>query len=63
MKVRERMGTGVRTMVKLKVTKDGDKRQDDGECDYGNMGERRTSTRVSTRGYRQSGHNLRCNDL
>ena len=27
------------------------------------MGERRTSTRVSTRGYRQSGHDLRCNSL
>ena len=28
MKVRERMGTGVRTMVQVKVATDGDKHQD-----------------------------------
>ena len=40
MKVRERMVTSVRTMVKVKVTTDGDQHQDDGECDYRSMGER-----------------------
>ena len=33
MEVSERMGTSVRTMVK--VTTDGDQREDDGEGDYG----------------------------
>ena len=33
-----------------------------GESDNGSMGER-VSTRVSTRGYRQGGHDLRCNAL
>ena len=76
MKVREPIGTTVRTMVKVNVTTDGDQHQDEGEgdyrwgpasghgeSDYGSMGERRTSTRVSTRGYRQRGHDLRCNGL
>ena len=62
MNVRERMGTSVRTVVKVKVTTDGDQ-HGRGESDYGSMGERGTSARVSTRGYRQSGHNLRCNGL
>ena len=44
MKVREMIGTSVRTMVKMKVTTDGDQHQDDGEGDYGSMGERRTAT-------------------
>ena len=57
---------------------DGDDGEDDGEdeggyrwgpgsgqseSDYGSMGERRTSKRVSTRGYRQRAHDLRCNGL
>ena len=50
------MGTSVRTMAKVKVTTDG-------EGDYGSMGEGKTSKRVSTTGYRQSGHDLRCDGL
>ena len=42
MKVRETIGTSVRTMVK--VTTDGDQHQDEGECGgYRSMGERRTA--------------------
>ena len=46
MKVRETIGTSVRTMVKTKVTTDGDQHQDEGECDYRNMEERRTAMSV-----------------
>ena len=46
MKVRETIGTSVGTMVKMKVTTDGDQHQDEGECDYRHMGERRTATSV-----------------
>ena len=42
-----RMGSSLRRMVKVKVTTDGDKRQDDGECDYGNMGEREKDVEAS----------------
>ena len=55
------MGTSVSKIVK--VIEDGDQRQDKGGGDYGSMGEGRTLTRVRTRGYRQSGHDLRCNRL
>ena len=34
MKVREMIGTSVRTMMKVKVTTDGEQHQDKGECDY-----------------------------
>ena len=47
MKFRETIGTSVRTMVK--VTTDGDQHQDEGECDYRHMGERRTATSVRGR--------------
>ena len=73
------MGTSISTIVKVrtivKVIKDGDQHQDDGEgdqgwgpasghgeSDFGSM-EERTSMRVITRGYRQLGHDLRCNGL
>ena len=46
MKVRETIGTTVRTMVNMEVTTDGDQHQDGGECDYRSMGERRTATSV-----------------
>ena len=64
MNVRERMGTSVRTIVKVKATTDGDQHQDTVEVTTKVwVGERRTSKRVSTRGYRQSAHDLRCNGL
>ena len=43
MKVRETIGTTVRTMVNMKVTTDGDQHQDEGEYDYRSMGEGRTT--------------------
>ena len=62
MKVRETIGTSVGTMVKMKVTTDGDQHQDEGECGYRSMGERRTTTTSErTRGYTQLGYDLRCN--
>ena len=48
MEVRERMGTSVRTMVKM-TTQTWGPASGHGEGDYGSMEERRTSTRVSTR--------------
>ena len=46
MKVRETIGTTVRTMVNMKVTTDGDQHQDEGECDYRSMGERSRTASV-----------------
>ena len=46
MKVREMIGTTVRTMMKMEVATDGDQHQDRGECDYSSMGERRTAASV-----------------
>ena len=46
MKAREIMGSSARTMVKMKVTTDGDQHQDDGGCDYSSVGKRRTTTSV-----------------
>ena len=46
MKVRETIGTSVGTMVKMKVTTDGDQHQDESECDYRHMEERMTATSV-----------------
>ena len=48
MKLREMIGTSIRMM--LEVTTDGDQHQDEGECDYRSMGERRTATSVRGRG-------------
>ena len=48
MEVRERMGTSVRTVVKVKVTTDGDQHQD-GECDYRSMGDEDGDEFVRTR--------------
>ena len=45
------------------MTTDGDQHQDNGEGDYRNMGEMRTSAWVSTGGYRQSDQKLLTNDL
>ena len=62
MKVREMIGTSIRTIVK--VTTDGDQQQDEGECDDRSMGERRTATSVRERGVkRQRGYALRCDGL
>ena len=44
MKAREIMGSSVRTMVKMKVTTDGDQNQNDGKRDYRSVGKRRTTT-------------------
>ena len=49
MKVRETIGTTVRTMVNMKVTTDGEQHEDEGECDYSSMGERRAATSVRGR--------------
>ena len=46
MKVRETIGTGVRTMLNMEVTTDGDQNQGEGGCDYKSMEERRTATSV-----------------
>ena len=54
MKVREMIGTSVRTMAKMKVTTDGDQHQDEGECDYRSMEERRTATSVRGQGVTDS---------
>ena len=50
MKVRETIGTTVRTMLNMEVTTDGE----NDECDYKSMGERRTTTSVRGRGVRDS---------
>ena len=61
MKVRETIGTTVRTMVNMKVTTDGDQHQDEGECDYRSMVEKRTTTSVRERELRDvCGYDLRC---
>ena len=40
------IGASVRTMLNMEVTTDGDQHQDEGECEYRNMGEKRTAASV-----------------
>ena len=52
MKVRETIGTTVRTMLNMEVTTDRGPASGHGECDYRSVGEMRTATSLRGRGVR-----------